>query len=392
MKKKHLLLIFCLLILPLCAYADDDSLKNERAFELGFANLNFYFSNDFLFLSDVLQETIVIDIDKFSNGFNLNFGLNIIPVYLKINFGDWGIGLTSGVEATGSFSLSGKLLTFDKAVDDKSYINGALFASAGVNGFYNYQKFKFFVQPSVFYTLAYIQPDMSYTFDPDSGNIFHYDYDIKIFTPFPAENPGSVISDLSTLGLPGIDFTFGVEYALSKDFDMGLKLVNIPIIPSVLHNYTLISGSVGSGEPMDPLRDGMSSLFSSFNSLDNDPVYGTDTQETARPFRLSTWINWRLFGTPFFTLTPMIGFSINKLYAEEFSMEIGINGRVNLANTFYATAGINYIDRLWINSIDLALDLRLLEINIGVDMRSHEFIKSWTAGGIGITTGFKLGL
>jgi len=398
MKKKQLLLIFCLLVLPLCAYADNSSsnssfMDKDRTVELGFLDLNLYFSNDYLSLTDIFQETIILDLDKFSNGFNMNLGLGLVPVYININIGgNWGFGITTNVEAMGSLSLSGKLLTFNNAVDAKSYVNGALFASAGVNGFFNIQKFKFKIQPSVFYTLAYIQPDISYTFDPDAGNVFKLAYDVKVFTAFPAEDMGAIFNDLSVLGMPGIDIAFGVEYALSKNFDLGLDFVNFPVLPSVLNQYMQYSGSIGSGKPIDPLVDGLDDLLSAFDNIESEPTYGVGKLETARPFRLSAWVNWRLFGTPFLTLTPMIGFSINRLYTEEFSMEFGVNGRLNLANIFIATAGVNYIDRLWINSINLAVNLRVFEFNIGAEMRSPEFIKSWAAGGIGLTTGFKLGL
>ena len=420
MKKIALLLMICLFILPLCAYADDDSSDDnlsdanssegdsgssggpvnikDRIFELGFLNINLGLSSDllgfadgFLSLGDIFQETIVLDIDNFPKGFRVNLGVGIVPVYFNINLGSWGIGISTNVEAMGNLSLSGKLLALSKAVDDKPGMNGALFASAEVNTFFNIKKFKLTVKPSLFYTIAYFKPDFSYTFDPDSGNVFKFDYDLQIYTAFPAEDAASLLNDLSVLLTPGIDISVGVEYALSKDFDVGLELINIPVIPSVLKNYIQYSGSIGSDEPIDILGGGMDSLFSMFDETDEEPIYGTGEQETKRPFRLSAWVNWRAFGTPFFTLTPMVGFSVNQLYVKEFTMEFGMNARLNWSNMFITTAGINYIDRIWRNSVDFAFNLRLFEFNIGLDMRSHDFIQSWTGGGIGINMGFMFG-
>jgi len=415
--------MICLLILPLCAYAVDDSpdepqpdqsdedsspdrsnssggpvnIKN-RIFELGFLNINLGLSSDLLgfanghlSLGDIFQKTIVLDIDNFSNGLRINFGADIVPVYFNINLGSWGIGISTNVEAMGNLSLSGKMLTFSKAIDDKPDASGALFASAGINTFFSIKKLKVTIKPSVFYTIAYFKPDISYTFDPDSGNIFKLDYDVQIYTAFPVEDAASLLNDLSILLTPGIDLSFGVEYALAKDFDIGLEFVNIPVIPSVLKNYMQFSRTIGSDEPIDLFGGGMDSLFSMFDETDDEPIYGTGNQETVRPFRLYTWVNWRVLGTPFLTLTPMIGFSINQLYIKEFSMEFGVNARFSWSNMFIFTTGINYIDRVWRNSVNFALNLRLFEFNIGLDMRSHDFIQSWTGGGFGISTGFMVG-
>ena len=426
--------MICLLLLPLCAYADDDSSDKpqpspkgegspldsdlsdsnssegdsnssggpinikDRVFELGFLNINLGLTSDILGFADgllsfssIFQEKIVLDLDNFSNGFRINLGVGIVPVYFNINLGDWGIGISINLEAMGNLDLSGKLLTLSRAIDDKPDISGALFASVGVSTFFNINKFKFTVKPSLFYTIAYFKPHVSYTFDPDSGNIFKFEYDMQIYTAFPVEHAASLLNDLSLLPIPGVDISFGVEYALSKDFDVGLELINIPVIPSVLKNYMKFSGAIGGDEPIDLLGGDMENMFSMFNSIDEGPSYGIGYQETKRPFRLSTWVNWRALGTPFLTLTPMVGFSVNQLYVKEFSMEFGMNARLNWSNMFITTAGINYIDRIWRNSVDFAFNLRLLEFNIGLDMRSHDFIKSWTGGGFGINLGFMFG-
>ena len=423
MKKISLLLMICLLILPLCAYADDDlsdepqpdqidedslsdstnssggsgHIKN-RIFELGFLNINLGLSSDLLgfadgrlSLGDIFQETIVVDIDNFPNGLRINLGADIVPVYFNINLGTWGIGISTNLEAMGSLGLSGKLLTFSKAIDNKSDMSGALFASVEFDTFFSINKLKVKFKPSVFYTIAYFKPDISYTFDPDSGNIFKIEYDMKIFTMFPVEDTANILNDLNVLLTPGIDLSFGLEYALAKDFDVGLEFVNIPVIPFVLKNYMQYSGTIGGDEQIDLLSSGMGSLFTLLNEIDEEPTYGTGNQETARPFRLFTWVNWRVLGTPFLTLTPMLGFSINQLYNEKFSMEFGVNARFSWSNMFVITTGINYIDRIWRNSVNFGFNLRLLEFNIGLDMRSHDFIQSWTGGGFGVNTGFMIG-
>jgi hypothetical protein len=92
-----------------------------------------------------------------------------------------------------------------------------------------------------------------------------------------------------------------------------------------------------------------------------------------------------------FTLTPEVGFAINPLYNKPFSMEAGIKARLDISNLFIATFRMGYHDRFWKNSLDLALNLKAFELNIGADLRSQDFIKSWTGSGFGVNAGFKFG-
>jgi hypothetical protein len=52
---------------------------------------------------------------------------------------------------------------------------------------------------------------------------------------------------------------------------------------------------------------------------------------------------------------------------------------------------MGYEDRLWKNSIDFALNLRAFELDFGFDMRSQDFLKSWTAAGLDAFVGLKFG-
>jgi len=53
---------------------------------------------------------------------------------------------------------------------------------------------------------------------------------------------------------------------------------------------------------------------------------------------------------------------------------------------------MGYYDRLWKNSLDMSLNLEVFELNIGVDLRSQSYVKSWTGGGFGVNAEFKFGL
>jgi hypothetical protein len=107
MKKR--LIIFFLIFVPFCVFASGTAEKKktlDRSFEIGLLNVDINFANSFLTIKDVFQEVIIIDLDKLSDGFKINFGLNVVPLYIKINSKKgWGFGLSADVSAFGVVNL-----------------------------------------------------------------------------------------------------------------------------------------------------------------------------------------------------------------------------------------------------------------------------------------------
>jgi len=429
MKKLTVFLSILFLALPFCVFAQDapqgngqldehfeEELQEEavqkkafliqdRSFELGLANVSVNFANNFLSIEEVFQDVIHIDFDKLSDGFMFNLGLNVSPFYFtyKSKKG-WGFGLSVDTEAVGILGLSGKMLSFAQAVKENSDVSGALYASATVKSFFDVQKFKVKVNPSLFYTLAYITPSpssksgLAYTLDylPD-GTVMRIDYDIRLYTGFPLDSDNSGLT-----AKPGMDFSVGVEYPLAKeigltgalpflDFDVSLDLINIPFISSKISDYTQIKGRIGGDKPITFFGDDGEDFFSSFDAS-NSTETGKNEIAVYRPFKMIVKADWRpLFGSKLLTVTPLIGFCHNELYLNPVSLEIGVNAGLNLANFFLLKIGFNYSDRLFVNSLNLAFNLRAFELDIGADLRSQDAAKSWTGAGFGVNFGLKFG-
>jgi len=411
MKKFITLLVIFLFMHSFCLYADaaKSSEKEARSFEIGLANLNVNFFNSFLSIEEVFHDVVVIDIDKLSDGFRLNFGLNVTPFYFTFNSKKgWSFGLSTEVETIGILGVSGKMLTISQAVKDNSDISGALFASATINTSFYMQKFKVNLNPSLFYALAYITPSpgsssgIMYKLDyPDGGTVLCVDYDIRLYTGFPLDsNDGS-----SLTSKPGLDFSIGVEYPLAKetglskilpflDFDLSLNLIHVPFIPSKITDYKQIKGRMGSDKPITFFNGDSNTDDNFFSSFDTNsaPEIGKEEIEVSRPFKMILSADWRpLFGAKLLTISPLIGFCYNSLYYEPFSFEIGVNGCLNLANFFMFKVGFNYTDRIFINSVGIVINLRVFELDIGADLRSQTVPQSWTGGGFGVNVGLKFG-
>lgn len=398
-------------ILSFFVYANDEMIEDpfkdapsksygvkERVFELGF-NTAVNFSNSFISVPDIFQDSLIIDLENFKNGFTIDIGIGVRPFYFKyINRDGWGFGLSTDVDVYGIIDLSGKMLSLDKGKKEISNLNGAAFLSAGIDTFFLIQRFNVKLRPALFYSLAYVKTDASYTFyDTGSGTIASINYDMWIHTIVPMED----MSMSSLAGKPGFDFSFGVDYPLSEelyinskylDFDVGINFINIPVVSSKLENYRRFSGSYGSDKPIDFLNEeSMDEFMSSIDDSEVVDIYGLKTIKIYRPFKMLLNANWRPFGKILLTVTPTLGFSFSKLYLKPFSLEGGLTGRLSLLNYLNITNGINYSDHLWINSINLAFNYKAIEFNIGANVRAREFIKSWTAYGVGANVGIKIG-
>jgi hypothetical protein len=380
----------------------------DRGFEVGI-NVGAGFSNNLMSAEDIFRETVELDLDNLTDDLGINFGLDITPFYFKFSGEKFGYGLSINIDATGIFNLSKELIALNTAVDKKSELNAAIYVDAGIDIFFNISKLKVSLRPAAFYPLAILKSSFLYTFDNKSGTLIDLGINARLYTPVSLEDnsdlssisSGDITKNFMPEGMPGIDFSLSLELPLTRaiglqsqfpflDFDLGLSMINIPINSASLKYYMERTGN------MHVSGDSLEELFDSFDSMDeilNDSVYGEDEIKVYRPFKMLAWVNFRpINGTRWLTITPSFGYSINNLYEKPFSYEGGLKVCLDIINVFIITAGINYEDRMWVNSLNLALNIRLIEINAGVALRSQEFMKNnMNARGVGARVGVKLG-
>ena len=373
----------------------EEKIPMRRSFEIGLANVSLGVINDFLSVDDMLKETVIIDLDKIQDTLNIGFNLCASPIFIYINVKDkWGFGLSTKIDATGNFIFPGNMMSLKKAVDEQAQVNAAIFAEAGINWFFTVDKLKIKVKPSIFYPVVYMNSDDIYYNNNSDG--LGISYNAKLFTAWDefyniTATPGS---DLYA----GIEFPFAKALGISKipllDFGIGVDVYGIKLAEAKIKNYSEYSGIIGS-DKIDIFGEegGQGGLGEGFLEMGlEDPVYGMEDKVVSRPFRAQAWLDWRpLFGSRLLTIYPMIGFSINPLYDEPFTKEYGIKGRLDIKNIFIAELSIKQEDRLWQDSLNLILNLRLIEIDLGVSLKSQEFIKDLSVGGLGANFGLKIG-
>jgi hypothetical protein len=392
--------LICLLLL--CASAGfawaeteivdlEEELKQDEPFRFKNRMVEFAFkaevgfANDFLTAEEIFRDTLVVDLTKFNEDRGLQFDVNgvITPFCFNFNWKDrWGFSFFINSEIWGNITLPGKLLSISQADDEKFGAGAAVFAEAGIDTFFHVDKLKIKIKSAGFMPLFYSEPDISYTYRSDDTFEADVKYNLLVYTGWSMKKPNGPTAVI------GFDLGAGAEYPLFSFLDLGTDLTHIPLIPATVKDYMQIKGSVGINET-DNIFDGD---FGDMLSTDSgDTVYGTGHKNVLRPFKMIAWADYRPFNTRLFSVIPSLGFAVNPLYIQPGSVEIGVKLRSDVANILIATVGVNYEDRVWKNSFDLAFNLRAFELDLGIDMRSQDFLNSWKVGGLGFDVGIKMG-
>jgi len=407
----------------------------NRTFELSIMQTNFRIGNTFIAYGDFFQspfrilrnlidsdsfadfrddpsnyyrDNIFINIDNFFDGFVLQFGLDVAPLSINFNMRDrWGFGLDiAHISASGSLNLPRDALSLS-AGSELFGAGGAVFVEFGVPVFFHANRFRVSLRPAAYLPLLHIRPGITYV---SRGYRFEVSYDMRVFSPFSLEGLfGNGNGDADVLerimedpagfvlnGL-GYDISLGVEYPLFPWLSIGVNLVNIPLFPGTLDYYVRLRGNAF----FDTGNIDVGGILDDENGYSLDDVFGFTAEDASfgegagqrilRPFTMLFYADLRPFGTPTVALIPSLGFSINQQHAQVAALEGGLSARFDLANILITTVGINYNDRMWSNSLDLALNFRILEIGFGLSMQSPRFVRSFQGTGFGVSFGLKIG-
>jgi len=405
----------------------------NRMVELSISNISYNLSNNFVSINDIFKnpfymlwhvaeikkdpvlvykDPVAINLEGFLGGYKLIFGTAIKPLSINFNWkDDWGVGLDiAHVNVTGNLALSEKMTTLRGAKNEKFNMGMAAYADLGIPFYFHHNEFKIKIRPAAYVPLVYTRPIITYTYikeytNPDTGaegSYLEVKYDMRLYSLIDLEK-GDLWENLVDEGwnIPrynmGYDFGLCVELPQSDQLDVGVNIVNIPIpfAAAKLYHYTQLGGSLSvdtSYMDMNGMTEGgIPEDAFSFSTEEQTFGYNSAGQKVYRPFVTLFYANYRPYYSPVLVFIPSLGFSINKLYNSPGSVEGGLYTRIDLANIFITTLGINYNDHAWKNSIDFNVNLRALQIDFGLSTQSSHFIKSWQGAGLGINFGVKTG-
>jgi len=400
----------------------------NRTVELSLMNVRVNTSNTFIAANDFLRspfemlqskeifrEVVSINLNDFLNGFKLDFSAAINPLSLNFNWKDkWGFGMDiANTYATGNVSISGNLLSFNEADEDKFGMGAAVFTDVGIPVFFHYGYFKFKIRPAVYIPVIYTEPNITYTYKPsihdgNNGMLMEIAYDMYVYSVVDLKeiaggNMDVLIDNIWNIAKnnTGYDFSLGMEYAWDEWLNLGIDILNIPIpyLAATLNNYMHIKGNayvdtsyINIGDLVNGEEFPPKGTFHYPEDIIIDYKYSSAGKMIYRPFTVLFYADYLPFDTQFIALNPSLGFSINWLYPQPAAMEGGLNVRFDIANMLVTTLGINYNDRKWKNSIDFTMNLRVLQFDIGLSTQSPDFLQSFRGAGMGVNVGFKFGL
>ena len=370
---------------------------DDRYFEMGL-DFSFGFSNNALQANDILTKNLVIDFKELSSrvpnsGMQFNFYANP-ALSFKLDLRKIQIGLKSGVDSWSRTALSKDLFDYlgngnelYQTVEISQKVNADVFAYEEILIGFKIKKFKISVKPAFFVPILHVgSSDGALTLEnlEDGSIIVDYKSEMEIYSAFGFDNEGFA---------PGVGFDIAgsVSYPLF-DFLTLTANARIPFIPGSLKYKTTQTITMNFETSVDKIING--NLGSNnFDSSRSDSV--STTYYINRPMKFSVFGDFNLFDN-FVLFTGGLGLGFRHPFTDdidtfEFFGEYYLGGSFTLLKILKFTFSTEYFEQLFIHQIALMANLRVFELDFGINAQSADFIRSCSGSGLGGFIGLKFG-
>ncbi|MDR2489825.1 MAG: hypothetical protein LBD20_00305 [Spirochaetaceae bacterium] len=236
------------------------------------------------------------------------------------------------------------------------------------------------VQPAWYIPLVYI-PKSVQKIKVAADDHFAVDMEggVTMYIPFSFTN-GFEIANIG-----GVDVNLTVERPLFGILDVGLELTHIPLMPSILSN----AGQIGmEGKVLDSktsLTEGLSIKIpelEQFYSVKNFWVF--------RPLGTELYALYRPFGRDSFFIRPNLGLTFLNP-DEELHVNIGLAASVTPVSFFTFAFFTGVEERMAKNVFSFLFHWYRGGFWLALDLRSQDYLRSWTMKGMGISLGWYAG-
>ncbi|MDR0539912.1 MAG: hypothetical protein LBG74_05345 [Spirochaetaceae bacterium] len=372
-----------------------------KYFEVGF-DAEAGFSNSYLVAADLFKKTIEIDLNSFAennSGFSLYAGALVKPFFNVYINNNWGFGIRGGVD----FDINGnvpqsfmELISrgnrLHHRVDGDVSVSGGVFASGELTVWGKIKGIKGGISPAFYIPVAYIPKSMiTYEIDSHTGIAVSAEAYANVYTPISIENGMNELNELnmdtinSIIAQGGVDISLFAEYPFLKNLDAGIQLTRIPLAPARLTNRMLVDDVVITVDGKNLIDVIDQDIDVTFN-----PKYETGSYPVLRPFRFDLYAVWRPFTSSIISLRPHLGLSF--ITADKVPhINGGLRGEVNLARILMLRLALGHDETVWKHSLNLELNLRILDFYAEARFISQDFINSFRGGGLGAAAGIKIG-
>lgn len=424
-----------LLALALTAAPFFADIYSPHRFVEGGGKLDLEAGQNLFGVSDLLVKDLVIDLPKIydnmgSGGFYLNLG-ETANLFFNVNINGYGAGINVSESLSSTMNISKdffKLLAYgndlDREVSTSMSVNLESFINISAPIYLRISKFKITATPSFFVPVLYLPnpaAKLTYTTNSDgkvtakghadfslyslidlSRGIKYTESDGQTNTTFDfsfltnsSDLPQELLAACSGCG--GVDLGIQIEFPWSSKLDFG-AYANIPIFHGLLKHS--LSGSADFSMDMDGFMNHYTSQDSSGDAYTLD--YKMSNLETNssqyyvnRPLRAGVELAFRPLGN-WFTLHPKIGVAMRNPFGEDFTIdsiypEYSLSADLSLFKVLEASVCTQYTDRVFIHTLGLTLNARIMELNFLVGTSGGDFLKSFNLGGLKASVGLSVG-
>lgn len=414
--KRTLALMGALLISMGCAFS-------ERIAEIGIT-FPLEFDQNYTTLSDILVQDLVIDLPALadglgSKGFVVNSQLSP-TVFANVNLGKFGVGGFAGLNGYTRFSISKDLFklisngnNLDEGFETALSAGMEVFGEIGAPVKLKFGKLDVKATPSLFVPVVYLpNPNAKIRVENDEdGNIAaSANAKFSLYTLFDTSlvmDEKYNFKDLSVLGSQdwvslalasaGFDLDAAATYQLFNWLKLG-GYTHVPLLPGHLRYAT--SGEVSGSAKLDAILDSISSgeeINYGYEYEVKDVVFEEANFVVNRPFRVGAEGYFTPFGKSL-VFGAKVGFATRNPFSDGYSFNdnsyMEYEGSVSFSPIPLITIGAasSYEDEVFCQSINAEVDLRLVELRVGIGSSSTSFAKSLMVSGIkaylGLTLGF----
>ena len=392
--KKILACIFAVSVISTAAFSKN--FFSQRYFEIK-AGTTFGVSNNLFAGNDIFQKDLVIDLRQLANdcpdnGFNIRAG--VVPsVALNVNVRDVHVGVSGGLEVYESMAVGKDLFDFlgyGNSVGETmtfSIDNDAdIFAFSQLDVGFRVGRLKVKVQPAVFLPILSMRgggatATATNGLDGSLDILMNVDVDVYSIAEL-TKNGNSITFDPQKLEAAlktgyGFDLGGGLSWDFTKTLTAGATC-RIPIVPGHLSYRSNIQRDFGYNVKLSDYKNATKTEGETkiTNTVDSLAIH--------RPLKVNVYVDKTLLGS-LFNARAGAGLGIRRPFSSDavFYPEYYLGFGLNLIDVFKVGVSTEYTDQVFIHQLGTTLNVRLLQIDVGVSAQSSNFMKSMQVSGVG---------
>ena len=291
-------------------------------------------------------------------------------------------------------NISGRLFellsnSYQGTIDGTAGFGGSLFFDMGLRGSGTYKKIIFSVSPAFYFPFIFLPWSESNIQGDKNNSVYDLRSRVNIYSMGPMDDNGSIrVNGSDFFKAAGFDISLTAAYPLFSFLEVGGGIEHIPVIPARLSHEKFLDYNYR----LDTSVDG---LNGDFNVDDMTPELASSSDASFfafRPLRFDFFAVYKPLKSGLAVIRPNIGFSCLTIFGyDKACFNAGLEGTVFLWGVFSASLGSEYKERLWRQKLTLGLNLRVVELNLGINLEAPDFADSFRGKGMGFLLGISVG-